>query len=404
MSTPAAANAKTLGLLMLMLSPVAMAASTIPISDEEALYAALDNPAYDGATLVLAPGTYDLSAVDQNGNPRSKEGRIELRRDMTIRGVIGNEGAVIISAYYLPDTSFLPNDGILGPNAAIRMGLGENSLEWLTVLDAWKGQANIDTGLQVLDTAPAHIRIDHVSSSGSVRGLNVMNFGVLGSNQTLEVDITDSDFFENTVDPLLAFGVRIGNFQGTVNGTVNVRMSGNRFWGQDQGCLIVNNNAVSSFVNVVSSGNRFYKNSVGMNVIGALSANATKANGNTITVDSYGDQFVDNSRKTGIDHAGLLVIGAEITSNTVGGGSNNTVNVRQWGSRIQDNRKVDLYAVGARHLLGQTAVLSQNNRITIEIHDAGKLNENGRWEVQEEIYNVLPVGLAYGNLATVTRD
>ena len=39
---------------MLMLSPCAMA-QEIPIADVEALYSALDNPAYDGATLVLAP-------------------------------------------------------------------------------------------------------------------------------------------------------------------------------------------------------------------------------------------------------------------------------------------------------------------------------------------------------------
>ena len=99
------------------------------------------------------------------------------------------------------------------------MGLGQNSLEWLTVLDARNGQANIDTGLQVLDSAPAYIRIDHVSSSGSVRGLNVMNFGLPAPPaRHLRSTSLNSDFFDNnaSLNPTLAFGVRIGNFQGAV--------------------------------------------------------------------------------------------------------------------------------------------------------------------------------------------
>jgi hypothetical protein len=71
-----------------------------------------------------------------------------------------------------------------GPNAAVRMGLGHNALEWLTVRDAVNGQANIDTGLQSLDPGTAYIRVAHIASTGSFRGLNIQNFGPQTSGQT----------------------------------------------------------------------------------------------------------------------------------------------------------------------------------------------------------------------------
>jgi hypothetical protein len=103
--------------------------------------------------------------------------------------------------------------------------LGHNALEWLTVRDGRFAQANIDSGLQPLDAGTAFIRIAHVASSGSTRGLNVLNFGPLTSGQTIEVDIIDSHFFDNDLN--LSEGIRIGNFQ-AVGSTVNANVLGNR--------------------------------------------------------------------------------------------------------------------------------------------------------------------------------
>jgi len=397
MRTSPMANAKSFGLLLLMLSPCAMA-QAIPIPDVEALYNAVNNPANAGATLVLSPGAYHLSPVDPYNVARPKGGRLELQPDMSLQGVIGDQGAVVISAYDLPASSFPANGVIAGPNAAIRMGLGHNSLEWLTVLDARNAQANIDTGLQALDPGPAYIRIDHVSSSGSTRGVNALNFGPATSGQTMEVDITDSDFFENVLN--LSEGIRIGNFQGAVGSTVNARLSGNRAWGQKQGCLIVNNRPRSSTVNVVASGNRFYGNGAGMIIIGALSSNNTRADGNTINFEGYGNQYINNTGFAEFDNGGLIVLGTEdISAN--GGGSNNTVNVALWGSRMLGNNIVDLFAMGARYLSVQTAVLNQNNRVNVEIHGDG--NGNGKWQPVEIVADSSPASPNYGNSATVIR-
>jgi hypothetical protein len=278
------------------------------------------------------------------------------------------------------------------------MGLGHNALEWLTVRDARFAQANIDTGLQALDPADASVRIAHVASTGSTRGLNVLNFGPATSGQTIEADIVDSQFFGNIVN--LSEGMRFGNFQGARGSTVTVRMSGNVAWGQKQGRLIVNNRAIGSTVNVWSSGNRFYENGAGTIVVGGLSSNDTRADGNTITLDAHGDWFVGNTSDTEFDHGGLVVLGAEDIS-AAGGGSNNTVHVRLWGCRMVANEVADLVAIGARWASAGAAGRSENNRVTIEIRGAG--NGKGRWQPVEWVADSVPAG-SYGNVAEVIRD
>ena len=116
----------------------AVAAQTITVSNVDELYNAVNDPGNAGITIVLAPGTYMLSVTGANNVPRPKGGRIELQPDMSLRGVEGTMNAVVISAFNLPASSFpqIVNGVQTGPNAAVRMGLGRNTLEWLTVRDA----------------------------------------------------------------------------------------------------------------------------------------------------------------------------------------------------------------------------------------------------------------------------
>jgi hypothetical protein len=388
-------------------APAALA-QAVPVSDVEQLYAAVNNPANVGATVSLAPGTYRLSVNDPQGNARPNGGRLHLQSDMTLRGVEGDRFAVVISAFDLPASSFPQNGAIRGANAAIRLGLGHNALEWLWVRDARAGQANIDSGLQPLDPGTAYIRIAHVASSGSRRGLNLQNSGAAVSGQTIEAEIVDSDFFDNTL--ALSEGVRIGNFDGAIGGTVNVRMSGNRAWGQKQGRLVVNNRAMNSTVNVISNGNEFHDNAGGTLIIGALSSDNTRADGNVINFEAHGDRFLDNNGVSEFDHGGLVVLGVEDIS-SVGGGSNNTVNVALWGTRMLGNDVPDLGAIGARSTSGLTAPNSQNNRVVIEIRGGG--SANGKWKPVELLANwchgeptnfQCPAGAqAWGNSASILK-
>jgi hypothetical protein len=393
-------NCILLWLIVLALSPSALA-QVIKISNVEELYSTVNDLANAGATLMLSPGTYMLSASDSNGAQRPNGGRVELQMNMSIVGVVGNRDAVVINASGLPLSSFPPivNGVATGPNAAVRMGLGYNALEWLTVRDAVNGGANIDTGLQAFDPATAFIRVAHVASTGSTRGLNILNFGPQTSGQTIEADIIDCYFFSNNI--ALAEGIRIGNFLGAQGSTVNVRMEGNLSWGQQMGRSIVHNRAQNSRISVVSYGNRFYDNGFGTFVFGGLSANGTRADGNTIDFEAHGDQFLDNTAASQFDHGGLIVVGAENDSPVAGGASNNTVNVRLWGCRMSGNALHDLYGVGARSnfLVNGDPSLSQDNHATIEIHGAG--NGNGRWQPVEEFFDSLPGSPDYGNSITV---
>jgi hypothetical protein len=386
-------NRILLWLFALALSPCALA-QVIHISNVEELYSAVNNSANAGTTLVLAPGTYMLSTNDPNNVPRPKGGRIELQPDMSLRGLEGDRDAVVIGAIDLPVSSF-PQTA--GPNAPIRMGLGHNALEWLTVRDAVNAQANIDTGLQALDSGTAYIRVAHVASTGSGRGLQVINYGSQTSGQTMEADIIDCHLFENTLG--VGEGIRIGNFVGAQGGTVNIRMSGNLAWGNQTGRSIENARAQNSTVNVFSSGNRFFRNGAGTIIFGGISTSNTRADGNTINFVALGDQFLDNTGPTTTDHGGLFVEGTENASPVSGGGSNNTVNVWLWGCRMLGNDTADLAVNGARSVPATTASLSQNNHVTIEIFGDG--NDKGRWQLVESFTDSIPAVPDYGNSVTV---
>src|SRR5262249_22109115 len=111
-----------LWLFVLALSRCVLA-QVVPVSNVEELYTAVNNPANAGATLVLAPGTYWLSATDPNNVPRPNGGRIEFQTDMSIMGVEGDRSLVVINASGLPASSFptTTNGVATGPNGAVRM-------------------------------------------------------------------------------------------------------------------------------------------------------------------------------------------------------------------------------------------------------------------------------------------
>lgn len=385
-------------LIVLVLSPSAVA-QVIQIADVEGLYSAVNDPANSGATLVLAPGTYMLSAKDPYGVARLKGGRIELQPDMSLLGVEGDRSLVVINAVNLPKTSFPTtlNGVATGPNAAVRMGLGHNAIEWLTVRDTVNGQANIDTRLQPLDSGTAYVFIAHIASTGSARGLNLINHGSQTSGQTIEADIIDSYFYDNTVG--ISEGIRIGNFAQS-KGTVNVRMNGNLSWGQQTGRVLETSGATDSTINVLSNGNRFYGNGTGTIIFGGVTGGLSPtagSDGNTINFEAHGDQFIDNTGFSATDHGGLLIRGLENVSPATGG-TNNTVIIALWGCRMLGNTDTDLYAVGARTTIALPS-LSQNNHVTIEIHGDG--NDNGKWQPVEFFRNSLPGPPNYGNSVTV---
>jgi hypothetical protein len=344
---------------------VAASAQIIPVANLEELYAAVNDAANAGVTLTLARGVYMLSATDPFGAGRANGGRLDLQENMSLIGVDGDRSAVIIDAVNLPASSYdVVTPTITIPAAAIRMGRGHNSIEWLTVRNARLGTANIDTTLQ--SQGRAFVTIAHVASTGSKRGLDVIHsVFVGGSGDTIQADIVDNDVFNNNLGN--SQGVRIIN-AGTSNGLINVRMTDNRSWGQSTGMVIANPGATSSTINVFSAGNRLFGNAVGT----IISAAVPVGNGNIINHEAHGDRFFDNTAPFSVSglHGGLIVVGGEATA-TPNAVNSNAVNVVLWGCRMERNNTWDLFAAGAFSLPESIGFPGANNHVTIEVHGEG---------------------------------
>ena len=141
---------------------------------------------------MMAPGVYMLSVNDPGGAARPNSGRLELQQDMSLQGVVGDHGAVTIDANNLPVSSY-NNVPPIPLTAAIRMGRGTNSIEWLTVENAIGAAANIETDLN--STGTVYIRIEpyriphdrpHAASMSAI-------FGAAGAGRVIKAKIVDND-------------------------------------------------------------------------------------------------------------------------------------------------------------------------------------------------------------------
>jgi hypothetical protein len=161
----------------------------------------------------------------------------------------------------------------------------------------------------------------------------------------------------------------------------------------------VNNRAIGPTVNVVSDGDRFYDTGAGTLIIGGLSSNNTRADGNTIDFEAHGDQFIGNDAASEFDHGGPFVIGTGGSRMPAAAATTRSTSAR--GSRSLGNDTSDLGAIGARSLSVQTAPLSQHNRVTIEIRGSG--SSRGEWQPVEYFVDSLPASANYDNSVTVLR-
>ena len=105
--------------------------TSVYVTNVEQLYAAVNDPANAGAAILLSPGNYLLSSTNGAGSARPNGGRLEFQRDMSLYGVTGDRGAVVIDASALPASAFNVSFGRTGP---IRIGRGNNAVEWLTIV------------------------------------------------------------------------------------------------------------------------------------------------------------------------------------------------------------------------------------------------------------------------------
>ena len=362
-----------IALLLVAAAPItSTAASTGPavyVTDVEQLYAAVDNPANMGAAVVLAPGIYQLSPTDPAGKDRTHLGRLELQKDMSLYGVAGDRGAVVIDAAALLQRSFSQPFGRTG---VIRTGRGSSAVEWLTIYGNPLAAAAIETDL--VGTLEHHIRIAHVLAGDSARGVDIRNIGATMAGRRIDAEIVDSEFFRGVE------GIRVINLAGAHESDISVVMSGNRSYANFLGCIVENNRSSFAKIYVRSSGDRFEDNMLGCQIGGGLVLPLVgTANSNEVVFEAHGTQFVDNRRTeffnaTGPDFThwgGLLVEGGSAISGA-GNTNSNNVTVRLWGCKAAGNLNVDFQAFGAHAGPTVSGIAGIDNHVRIELHGVSK--------------------------------
>ncbi len=331
----------------------------INVTNVEELYSAVNNPQNAGSQIVIAPGVYLLTVNDASNIPRPNGGRLELQENMSLLGVIGDRNAVVIEAINLPASSYngeIPNSGV------IRMGKGTNSVEWLTITDALEGGGGIIAHLSAPGTT--HIRVAHVASLGSRRGIEIRNAGAASAAYVIEADIVDNDLANNEAE-----GIRLVNPQDTSGGVIIARLSNNRSRGNRNGMLMLNSNSSFGTISVTSLNDRFYENAAGTIILCGLSTGST-ADGNTCNFTAKETSFENNNGSSGFDLGGLVIIGGENIA-FPDGTSNNTVNVSLSACPMRNNQLVDLAAIGARSNPEGIGSPGTNNHVTLDISNAG---------------------------------
>jgi hypothetical protein len=373
---------------------LSVAATPVYVANVEQLYAAVNDPANEGAAITLAPGTYVLSATN-GGVARPNGGRLELQRDMSLYGVTDDRSAVVIDESGLPVASLRFAFGsVVLPTAPIRMGLGSNTIEWLTVLGGPNGVAGIAT--ELAGAPSTRIRVAHVVIRGAVRGLDVRNVGTPMVGRMLQAEIVDDDFSRGVQ------GIRVANAAKADHANIDLVMSGNRSYMNVVGCIIENNVTNFATISVRSNGDRFEDNGLGCELGGGF-VGPGAANSNTVILEAHGTAFSNNTRTeffnnngpTFSEFGGLLVVGGHALT-SINTTSDNTVTVRLWGSKVAGNQNVDFEAFGAWSEAGLPGIAGTNNHVTIELHGVSK-------QIDVQAIASEPVDPTGSNTVTVIR-
>ena len=316
----------------------------IHVSDVESLYAAVNDPGNAGKTIVPAPGTYHLTRLNPLGAARLNGGRLELQADMSMAGVNGHPDQVVI------DSSDPVNGPTfnLGPGVnagTIRMGRGRQTVESLTVIGGVRSAGGVQTDL--VGGTPV-LRIAHVVSKGSVRGIDVRNLGPEGAGRTLTVDLDRNEVTGN-VTSNGGQGIRFVN-TASDGASIVASLNGNRSHGNIAGFLAANQGSNGASVTIDSRNDRFDDNQIGGLILGGVQGTAASlANDNVVNLTMHAGSMARNDGVLPPPQdfsGGLSVVGGAGVA--PGSTSRNTVKVSIVGLSFSDNLNTDVKAWGAK--------------------------------------------------------
>lgn len=334
---------------------------TVRVTNVGQLYSTVNDPANSGKTLLLKAGTYVLSENDPAGTPRPNGGRLELQQNMSLSGM-SHRSSVIIDASGLPNSSFVVTSGRTGP---IRIGRGKNSVESLTIIGNDRAAGGIETDL--IGTPTTQIKIAHVISNGSLRGIDVRNIGADMLGRRIYAEIVDNKCSGITE------GIRLLNANGADKAQIYADLRGNIVHNFYIGCIVNNNRCSSAVIKARSYNDKFTGNGLGALIAGGTAVSGTSVS-NYTTFEAHGSAFINNTGPVEPnfgDAGGLLVLGADTPGHS-DGTFYNKVAVRLWGTRVFGNQNINFQAFGSRSLADPPALGGTNNHAVVELHGISK--------------------------------
>jgi len=331
---------------LLLAQPEALAEDCI--GDLETLYAAVDDPNNENATLKLCPGIFQLKPTHSNGTPRANRGSLLLKPGMTL---MGSNQYIDTDGDQVPDSRDTQNEIYADPSTEtiidgenlnivsqgvvsgpiLVTGPTEVTIRNLTVRTGPSGQAAVE--VRVPGNAMSKVTVEDCTLEKGRRGIILDAAPRWGSvNGSVELHAARNVIRENRVsNPTVPFGWGIQTAAAnTVGSSFAVHLKDNRLIGNKVGLFLEVSTFQDGEVNVVSQGN-IYENALftqfidpngqlinipasGITVMlrGANNQFGNKTNGNQIHLLSQGDAIWNN-----VGWAGLHVEATRRVANNV---------------------------------------------------------------------------------------
>lgn len=308
------------------------------VSNVDELYAAINDPANVGSEIVLAPGTYLLNPNHPNG------GRLELLHDMSLTGQPGNPEQVIIDASNLPASSFRvlrPGETSTVQTGAVRMGNGENALEWMTLQNNPSHNMPGFVFTDIVATPVTQIRVAHSIIKGGERGICLINNRIIANGRKIKAEIEDNDILDNSILEQ-GTGIQIRNVGGTSEATILATLRRNHIYGNRVGIFAFNASTRHCVVEVKSYDDIIETNGAGIQLVGGLLFNGPVLN-NSVKFDAYGSTIKNNNGNPspgfGSPPCGLYAQGAECLppNGPLGEAHHNNLDISFHGCAIEGN-------------------------------------------------------------------
>jgi hypothetical protein len=287
------------------------------------LYQAVNNVMNAGAIVELTPGRYPLDPSQIKG------GRLELQPGMTLRGYVGDASQVIIDASPLPVSAYNPS-GTSPTTGAVRLGMGVQTVEWLTVSGS-QGVAAIETDLTSI--LPPSVTLSHLVVNASRRGIDIRNTGSGRAGRVLIVSVRDTKAAGST--GAVGQGIRLLNADNANGAVIVATLERNTFSGNRIGGFAGNNGTIGSVISISSTDDVFSDGGVGFGAVGGVASTSSS----TVSVAMVRPTFRNNRGPLpagfGVN-AGLSVEGAS-TSATTQVANSNTASVSLTSPTFADN-------------------------------------------------------------------